>query len=80
MKLSELIAAIGDERVGVQNLDQCADSLDWSAKRGVTKVTFGTEQTLTPNGPGNGLPKLGLVVWLPRDEVEQYLAKARGDA
>ena len=79
MKLSELIAAIGDDNVQIQSLDQCADSLDWSAKKGVTKVTFGTEQALVMNGAGNGLPKLGLVVWLPRDAVEAALAKARGE-
>jgi hypothetical protein len=28
MKLSELILAVGDENVGIQNLDVCADTLD----------------------------------------------------
>lgn len=76
MKLSELIAAVGDENVGLQNLDQSADSLNWSAKKNLTRVTFHTEQALTPNGPGNGLPKLGLVVWLDRQAVADALAKA----
>ena len=74
MKLSELIAAVGDENVVFQNLDQSADALDWSAKKGLTKVTFHTEQALTPNGPGNGLPKLGLVVWLDRDAVKKAIS------
>lgn len=74
MNLSELIATVGDDNVKLQNLDQCADSLDWTVKRG-TKVTFGTEIALTPNGT----EMLGLVVWLPRDAVDAALAKARGD-
>ena len=77
MKISELIAAVGDDNVGFQNLDQCADALDWSAKKGLTKVTFHTEQALVPNGPGNGLPKLGLVVWLDREAVKAALAAPR---
>lgn len=64
MKLSQLILAIGDENVAIQNLDQCADTLDWTAKKG-TKIKFGTEVPLTPNGTA----KLGLVVWLDRDAV-----------
>lgn len=75
MKLSELIAAVGDENVGLQNLDQSADTLAWSAKKGLTKVTFHTEQALIPNGSGNGLPKLGIVVWLDREAVKKAMAK-----
>jgi hypothetical protein len=72
MKLSELITAVGDENVGIQNLDQCAIDLNWSAKKG-TKITFGTDQVLTPEG----LPKLGMVVWLDRKAVADALAKAK---
>lgn len=64
MKMSELILAIGDENVEFQNLDQCATSLDYSAKNG-TRITFGTERAITMKGTD----KLGLVVWLPRDAV-----------
>lgn len=73
MKLSELILAIGDDNVSIQNLDQCADTLDWSAKKG-TKIRFGTDVPLTPEGT----TKLGLVAWLPRDAVTAALAKATG--
>lgn len=64
MGLVELVTAIGDEHIRLQNLDNSAITLDWSAKRG-TKITFGTEVSLTPNGT----ELLGLVVWLPRDAV-----------
>jgi hypothetical protein len=71
MKLSDLIAAVGDENVVLQNLDIDAASID-KTKDG-TKITFYTgaiqaEEYLT------GKPKkLGLVVWLPRDRVADAL-------
>ncbi len=72
MKLSELILEIGDENIQIQNLDTCADTLDWSAKKG-TKVTFGTEVRLN----ADGLDKLGMVVWLDRPAVASALAKSK---
>ena len=77
MNICELIHECGGpDKVGVQYIDQCADALNWSAKHGVTKVTFGTDQTLTPDG----LPKCGVVVWLDREQVTAALAKARGES
>jgi hypothetical protein len=73
MKLSELILAIGDDKVQLQNLDNCADTLDWSAKKG-TKITFGTEIALTPDGT----EKMGLVVWLDRSAVKAALEEYKG--
>ena len=79
LKLSELIAAYGDDLVQLQNLDQCTISLDYSAKKG-TKITFGTEQPFS----ANGTEKLGLVVWLDRERAEEIVAESRrsseGDA
>lgn len=68
MKLSELIAACGDDKVQFQNLDQCTSDLRMD-KRG-TLITFGTDQRLNLNGP----EKLGLVVWLDRDRVAEIVA------
>lgn len=68
MTLSEIIAAYGDDRVQVQNLDQCATSLNMSGKH--TKITFGTEQRLTPEGTA----QLGLVVWFDRERVQEIIA------
>lgn len=67
MTLSELISAYGDDNVQSQNLDQCGISLDM--KGVTTRITFGTEQRLNPNGT----EKLGLVVWLDRDRVAQII-------
>lgn len=72
MNLSELIAAYGDDKVRFQNLDRCADSLNYTAKSG-TKITFGTEQALTPEGT----EKLGLVVWMDRARVKEIIAATK---
>ena len=74
MNICELINECGGpDKVGIQPLDKCADSMNYSAKKGVTKVTFGTEQVLTPEG----LPMLGIIVWLDRDQVAAAIAKAK---
>jgi len=70
MKLSELIAAYGDDKVEFQNLDQCSTDLNMG-KNG-TKITFGTEQRLNLEGP----EKLGLIVWLDRKRVAEIVGGA----
>lgn len=70
MKLSELILAVGDDNIKLQNLDQSSISLDWSIKKG-GKITFGTEEEIIP---GEGTRHLGLVLWLPRDRVDAAVA------
>lgn len=70
MKLSELILAIGDDNIIAQNLDKAAITLSWGIKQG-TKITFGTDIPLTPEGT----KKLGLVIWLDREAVKAALAK-----
>lgn len=67
MKLSELIAAHGDDKVQFQNLDHCADKLNMNGT--TTKITFGTEQRLNLEGT----EKLGLIVWLDRDRVAEIM-------
>lgn len=70
MKMSELIAAYGDDKVEFQNLDQCALSLNMNQKN--TKITFGTNQRLDLNGT----ERLGLVIWLDRKRVKEITAAA----
>ena len=74
MKLSELIAAYGDEKVQFQNLDACATALNMT-KSG-TRITFGTEQRLGPKGT----VQLGFIVWMDRERVSELIAahKVRG--
>lgn len=69
MKISELILAVGDDKVKFQNLDQCASDLNYTARHG-TKIVFGTDQPLDFNGTKD----LGPVVWMPRDAVAKALA------
>lgn len=70
MKVSELILAIGDDNVVLQNLDLCAKSLDYHHKKG-TAITFGTEMNIYAD---KGTEKLGLILWLPRDAVAAAIA------
>jgi len=66
MKLSELIATIGDENVIFQNLDN--DIVRLSTKQnGTSEITFGTKAATTLNGTA----KLGLVIWLDREAVKK---------
>lgn len=73
LSLSKLIAEYGDDKVQFQNLDQCADTLDYSAKKGRTMVKFGTEQPIGPNG----MERLGLVVWFDRKRVAEIVAASK---
>lgn len=72
MKMSEMIAAVGDDIVQIQNLDACSISMNWSAKRG-TKITFGTEMKIASTGRTE---RLGMIVWLPRDRVSEVIKTA----
>lgn len=65
MKLSELIAAVGDDNVMFQNLDNDIVRLNTKSS-GQSEITFGTTAATTLNGT----QRLGLVVWLDRDAVE----------
>jgi hypothetical protein len=76
LKLSELIASYGDDKVEFQNLDQCIDTLDWNGKTGVTKIKFGAEQPIN----SQGTEKLGLVVWFDRDRVNEIIAVSKTGA
>lgn len=74
MKLSELIAAYGDDQVQCQRLDECATN--FSAGKHGTKITFATDE---PFGI-NSTDKLCLLVWLDRKRVADLIAafKATG--
>lgn len=69
MKISELIAAVGDENVRFQNLNNDAWGIDKTSKG--TKITFYTDGVQAEEFlAGSGTTKnIGLVVWLPRDKV-----------
>jgi hypothetical protein len=74
MTIIELLKAYDEDKLELQFLDQCTDSLNMN--KGVTKVTFGTQQPIDLNGTA----KLGIVVWLDRERVKQITAEARKPA
>lgn len=71
MKLSELIARYGDDKVQFQNLDQCTEAMNMN--KGVAKITFGTEQPINLDGT----QKLGIVVWMDREKVASIIAASK---
>jgi|HubBroStandDraft_6_1064221.scaffolds.fasta_scaffold00050_76 hypothetical protein len=76
VKMSELIAAVGDENVRFQNLDQDAHTVD-KTKHG-TKISFYTDAIQAEELLGGGkTEKIGLVLWLPRDRVDAAIAAAK---
>lgn len=74
IKLSELIAAYGDDKVQFQSLDQCAETLNMN--KGVTKITFGTEQPINLDG----MERLGLVVWFDREKIAEIIEASKATA
>ena len=77
MKLSELIAAVGDGNVKFQNLLSDAHTID-KTKHG-TKITFYTDGVQAEEllgGDSSKTKNVGLVLWLPRTLVEVAVAKS----
>jgi hypothetical protein len=76
MKMSELILAIGDDKVIFQNLDRDAQTID-KTKHG-TKISFYTDAIQAEELLGGGKSeKLGLVLWLPRKLVEEAISREK---
>lgn len=75
MKLSELIAKYGDDKIEFQKLDDCAIDLTYSDKKGTT-IKFGTSESLHPI---NGTVKMGIVVWFDRKELTKILEETPHD-
>lgn len=76
MKMSELILAVGDENITIQNLLNDAQSID-KTKHG-TKITFYTDAIQAEELLGDGkTKKVGLVLWLPRDRVDAAVTAAK---
>ena len=69
MKLSELILKVGDDKVRFQILQNALSGISLG-KEGDSKVTFFTN-AITPNDVMQGKGKIGLVVWIPREEWEK---------
>lgn len=74
MKLSELIAQIGDENVAFQTL---AESLHGTQKavKGGTAITFVTNQVAVIDLISPKPAKVGWVLWLPGDKMREIFAQ-----
>lgn len=68
MKLSELIAQIGDENIEVQHLVNSSLRVKSNKKHGDTEITFATKHDLL-----NGGGKVGLVVWFDENEFKKAM-------
>ena len=68
MSITELIAAVGDENIELQDIQQNLDSAQ--TVRGNGKVTFVTAAgKVTDMFAGNESKFVGLVLWLPRERM-----------
>jgi hypothetical protein len=80
VKLSDLILAIGDDNVKVQNLFDSIGSAQ-QTKKGGTKISFYTDAVnCTELMDVNTSKNIGLVVWLPREKVEAAVAAEKNTA
>lgn len=68
MRLSELIAVVGDEHIQMQNLLESMDEIR-QMKNGDTKISFFTNQITATEVAQHAAKKVGLVIWLPRDRI-----------
>lgn len=73
MKLSELIAAYGDDNITFQNLDTDMISMDKRKKH--YEIKFGTQEGF--NKDFSGTNKRALIVWMDRDKTQEILDKIK---
>jgi hypothetical protein len=72
MKLSELILHVGDENLGIQNLD--AALLRAQVRKRDGEITFATERThVLQRGLDQPVTHIAFVVWLPVDRLPENL-------
>ena len=70
MELTKILAEVGDENIGLQNLAQCATKMNYNQKKGYS-YTFSTDQSFGPQGPD----KACLILWIDRDVLAQAVEK-----
>ncbi len=68
MGLTELISLIGDDNIDVQNVEQSAIKMKTNKKHGDLEITF-----CSPHDIMNGANKVGLVVWIDKNDFEEAL-------
>lgn len=68
MKLSELIAHVGDENILVEPVASSLIGNVTLKKDGFTQISLMTKGT-SPMDVMSGQGKVGLLIWLPRDKI-----------
>lgn len=73
MKLSKLLEKIPDDKIGIQYLTECmTGAKDKARPYKHTEISFVTEE-LTCNQYMQDTGKIGLVVWIDRDEFTKQM-------
>jgi hypothetical protein len=79
MKLSQLIAEIGDDNVEFQLLSSCMTG-NQKQRKGHVEITFATPAVSLIDLVSDKCPKMGFVVWLPADKVSEIHNRLKGGA
>lgn len=77
MKLSEMIALIGDENITVQNLLDSSSSIDWSAKKKRCTLKFETCQIGQSDLLSGQFKRVALVIWFDLALYKQRLSESQ---
>jgi len=74
MKLSKLLEKIPDDKIGIQYLTECmTGAKDKVRPHKHTEISFVTEE-LTCNQYMQDAGKVGLVIWIDRDEFNKNIS------
>ena len=63
-KLSDVLAAVGNENIKVQYIDECTSKYQYTAKTG-NKLTVHTAEEFD----SRGMVRFGIVLWIDRDKL-----------
>lgn len=75
MKLSEMIALIGDENITVQNLFESSSGIDWKRRNGCV-FKFHTNEVDQSEILDGKFSRTGLVIWFDLELYKQKLKEA----
>lgn len=71
--ITELLAAVGEENIKVQYIDECASGMQMTKRQG-NKLTVHTDE---PFGL-NGMQRFGFVLWVDRDKLAGAAQQTQG--
>lgn len=73
MGIVELLGKIGDEKIELQYLDECAMQLQTTKSK--TQITFGTTQTINKCFDTGSTDKAAIIIWVDRDDLKSAQRK-----